>query len=278
MTILIAGAGGFIGCTLARTIPGCRTAGHAEAARPEMLAEMLAEMLDGVRTAVWCGRDPRLGGDGWKLAEDAEIGFARACAAAGVHLLSLGTRKVYAASAEPLREDSALGPLDAYGRQKLELELALHGILGARLTRLRLANIFGWEPGRRTFMGQMLAGLSRDGEIRFDMSPFTRRDFLAVEDAAALVAALAADPPGGVVNVGSGTGLETGRLAMALIGGFGRGRLVVERAEERDAFTLDTRRLFWLTGMKVEAGRAEAVARALGRAAADKLGRFKPPG
>ncbi|HMR34484.1 MAG TPA: sugar nucleotide-binding protein [Geminicoccaceae bacterium] len=262
MTILVACAGGFIGAEVARAIPGCRTAGHADAARA----------LGGVRTAIWCGRDPRLGSEAWRIEDDAEIGIARACAAAGIHLLSLGTRKVYAASAAPLHEGSALGPADAYGRQKLRLELALAEILGTRLTRLRLANIFGWEPGRRTFMGTMLAGLSRDGEIRFDMSPFTRRDFLAAEDAAALIAALAADPPGGVVNVGSGLGLETGRLAMALIRGYGRGRLVVEKAEERDAFTLDTRRLFWLTGMAVEAGRAEAVAKALGRAAADKLG------
>jgi nucleoside-diphosphate-sugar epimerase len=257
LTILVACAGGFIGAELARAIPGCRTAGHADIGR--------ADLLDAVRTAIWCGRDPRLGGESWRLADDAEIAFARRCASAGVHLLSLGTRKVYAPSTTALAEDSPVGPADAYGRQKLELERALQEVLGGRLTRLRLANVFGWEPGRRTFMGQMLASLSHDGEIRFDMSPFTRRDFLAVEDAARLIAALAADPPGGVVNVGSGHGLETGRLAMALIRGYGRGRLMVERAEERDAFTLDTRRLFWRTGMAVEAGRAEGVAAELGQ-------------
>ncbi len=254
MTILVACAGGFIGAALARAIPGCRAVGHGEA----------AAALEGVRTAVWCGRDPRLGGEAWTADGDAEIGFARACAAAGVHLLSLGTRKVYAPSAASLCEASPVGPVDAYGQQKLVIEQALHGILGAGLTRLRLANIFGWEPGRRTFMGQMLAGLVERDEIRFDMSPFTRRDFLAVDDAARLIAALAADPPGGVVNVGSGHGLETGRLAMALIRGHGRGRLVVDATEERDAFVLDTRRLFWRTGMVVATGRAEEMASDIG--------------
>jgi len=254
VTVLVACAGGFIGAALARAIPGCRTAGHGDA----------GGALGGVRTAVWCGRDPRLGGEGWRLDDNAELAFARACAAAGVHLLSLGTRKVYAPSSAPLAEDAPLGPADGYGRQKLELERALHGVLGARLTRLRLANVFGWEPGRRTFMGQMLTGLAKEGEIRFDMSPFTRRDFLAVEDAARLIAALAADPPGGIVNVGSGRALETGRLALALIRGYGRGRLVMERAEERDAFALDTRRLFWRTGMAVEAGRVEEAAFGIG--------------
>lgn len=257
LSVLIACAGGFIGEAVARAVPGCRKAGHAEIRAPGL--------LDGIRTAVWCGRDPRLGSPAWALAEDAEITFARRCAGSGVHLLSLGTRKVYAASTAPLSEDAPLGPGDAYGRQKLALEQALHEILGARLTRLRLANIFGWEPGRRTFMGQMLAGLAERDEIRFDMSPFTRRDFLAVEDAARLIAALAMAPPGGMVNVGSGLGLETGRLATALIRGYGRGRLVVEGAEERDAFTLDTRRLFWWTGMAMEPGRAEEVAAGIGR-------------
>jgi hypothetical protein len=257
LTVLVACAGGFIGAALARAIPGRRTAGHAEIARPDL--------LDGIRAAIWCGRDPRLGTDAWMPAADAELAFAGRCAAAGVHLLSLGTRKVYAPSLQRLREDSALGPVDSYGRHKLLLERALHGTLGARLTRLRLANIFGWETGRSTFMGRMLTTLAGDGEIRFDMSPFTRRDFLSVDDAAAAIAALAADPPGGVVNVGSGLGVETGRPAMALIQGYGHGRLIVESSEERDAFVLDTRRLFWWTGMTVGAGRAEAVAMELGR-------------
>jgi nucleoside-diphosphate-sugar epimerase len=257
LTVLVVAAGGFIGAALARAIPGCRTAGHGDIARPDL--------LDGIRTAVWCGRDPRLGSGAWTPAADAELAFAGRCAAAGVQLLSLGTRKVYAPSPRPLREDSALGPFDTYGRQKLELEQALHGLLGARLTRLRLANIFGWEPGRSSFMGRMLTTLATDGEIRFDMSPFTRRDFLAVGDAAAMIAALAVDPPGGVVNVGSDVGVETGRLAMALLAGYGRGRLIIERAEERDTFVLDTSRLFWWTGMTVDAGRAEAVAMKLGR-------------
>lgn len=257
MTILVACAGGFIGSAVARAIPGCRTCSHSEIGR--------AGLLEGIRTAIWCGRDPRLGTDAWKVVDDAETAFARLCADSGAHLLSLGTRKVYASSADPLHESSPVGPSDDYGRQKLALEEALQEILDARLTRLRLANIFGWEPGRRTFMGQMLAGLAERGEIRFDMSPFTRRDFLPVDDAARLIAALAADPPGGVVNVGSGTGLETGRLAVALIRGYGRGRLVIDGSEVRDAFVLDTWRLFWRTGLAVEIGRIENAAAELGR-------------
>ena len=74
-------------------------------------------------------------------------------------------------------------------------------------------------------MGRMLHHAREPGEIRFDMSPFTRRDFIPVETAGRAIAALLQTPPGGIVNVGSGIALECGRLALWLLEGFGRGRL-----------------------------------------------------
>ena len=55
-------------------------------------------------------------------------------------------------------------------------------------------------------------------------------------------------PARGVLNLGSGVALPVGRLALWLIEGFGRGRLVVESPEERDSFVLDTRNLKALLG------------------------------
>jgi dTDP-4-dehydrorhamnose reductase/UDP-glucose 4-epimerase len=143
-----------------------------------------------------------------------------------------------------------VGPTDLYGRQKLSLEHALAEALGPRLTRLRLANIFGYErmAGRTSFLTKALAGLSRRDEIRFDMSPFVRRDFLPIELCARWLAEIARRPPGGVLNVGSGVALPAGRLALWLIEGFGRGRLIIENPEERDSFVLDTRNLKALLG------------------------------
>ncbi|MFO1070085.1 MAG: NAD-dependent epimerase/dehydratase family protein [Geminicoccaceae bacterium] len=257
MSVLVAAAGGFIGRHLAAALPAdrVRTAAHADA----------AAALPGAAAAVWCGRNPRLGKPGWQVDDDPEVAFGRACAGAGVHLLSLGTRKVYAPSPRPLAEDDPTGTADAYGRDRLAVEQALVAIPGLRLTRLRLANVFGFEPGRPTFLGAMLDGLARDGTVRFAMSPFTPRDFLPVEDAAAMLAALALDPPGGVVNLGSGIALPTGRLAMALLEGFGGGRLLVEDAAERDGFVLDVRRLFWRTGLAVTEAAILEAARAAGR-------------
>jgi len=60
--------------------------------------------------------------------------------------------------------------------------------LGLTISR-RLARLM---RGRTTFMGRMLTSLAAEGEIRFDMSPFTRRDFIPVETAGAAIAALLA--------------------------------------------------------------------------------------
>jgi dTDP-4-dehydrorhamnose reductase/UDP-glucose 4-epimerase len=203
-----------------------------------------------IDAVLWGGRHPALGTSDWRLQDELELQAARLAAARGLPFLSLGTRKVYAPSHHPLRESDPIGPVDRYGDQKLRIESALLDILGERLTRLRLANLFGYEPGRSTFMGRMLTSLAKTGEIRFDMSPFTPRDFLPLDLGGAAIATLLRKPPGGIVNIGSGIPLECGRLALWLLQGHGEGQLVCESWEERDAFVLDVARLHRLTGWR----------------------------
>lgn len=235
---------GFIGRAVAAALAAdqVRVVGHDALADPHLLR--------GVATVLYAGRNPALGGEAWRLEDDVELALARRAAPARVSFISLGTRKVYAPSTNSLSETDRVGPVDAYGAQKLELEHALAAALGRRLTRLRLANIFGYErsPARPTFVGQMLQGLARRDEIRFDMSPFVRRDFLPIDRAAAWLAEVVRRPPGGILNVGSGVALPTGRLALWLIEGYGRGRLIVESPDERNSFVLDPRNLKALLG------------------------------
>ncbi len=251
--ILVVGAGGLIGRQVVRALgPLARARAHLALEEPDL--------LDGIEAVVHAGRDPRLGTPGYRPEDDVELALARRVAARGLPFLTLSSRKVYAPAATPLDEAAALGPNDLYGRQKLAMEEALAALLGDRLTRLRLANIFGFEPGRASFMGRMLDGLAGDATITFDMSPFTTRDFLDVASAGRMIAGLARRPPGGIVNVGSGVALETGRLALALIEGFGRGRLLVTDHAERDGFVLDCRKLSGLLGPST--GRDGLLARA----------------
>lgn len=221
-----------------------------------------------VTAVLWGGRHPALGTPAWHLDDESELRAARLAADRDLPFLTLGTRKVYTPKPGPLRENDPTRPVDRYGEQKLAIEQALLAILGDRLlTRLRLSNVFGREPGRATFMGRMLATLAAEAEIRFDMSPFTRRDFIPAEAAGAAIAALLRDPPGGTVNIGSGLALACGRLALWLIEARGSGRLVCEDPTERDAFALDVARMRALTGVTVDEPMIRAACLAVGRAA-----------
>lgn len=271
--LLVLGSSGFIARAVVAALPPAEVLAlpHASVAGGDVLPPDISAVL-------WGGRHPALGTADWSIDDELELRAARLAAARALPFLSLGTRKIYAPAPGPLREDAPLGPTDRYGEQKLAIEEALVRILGEQcLTRLRLSNIVGAEFGRATFMGRMLTTLAGEGLIRFDMSPFTRRDFLPVAAAGSAIAALLRDPPGGVVNVASGVALECGRLALWLMEGFGRGQLLCESPEERDALVLDVARLRRLTGLAWSEGDLRNACLALGRAAAGSPGR-PPPG
>jgi UDP-glucose 4-epimerase len=216
--------------------------GHGDIERPGL--------LDGIGCVVNFCRDPIVAGDGRLAQAETDLRLARRIGGRDIAYVMLSSRKVYAASEAPLSEASATGPGDAYGRQKLAVEHALRDLLGERLTVLRLANVFGYErqPGRRTFVAALLDGLAREGRIHFTMSPFVERDFLPVTAFARVLAQVVRAPPGGILNVGSGIGLPSGRLALWILEGFGRGALLIESTEEKDAFVLDVARLAGLYG------------------------------
>jgi UDP-glucose 4-epimerase len=199
-------------------------------------------LLDGVDRIVSFMRHPLLGSEEYRpQTMDPDLRLAGRIAGRAIDYIMLSSRKVYAPSARPLGETDPTAPQDRYGRHKLAVEQELRARLGRRLTILRLANVFGDEraAGRRTFFALMLEALAREGRIRFDMSPFTARDFLPVAAFARLLARIAAAPPGGILNVGSGIALPTGRLALWLLEGCGRGELVIGSPQEKDAFVLD---------------------------------------
>jgi UDP-glucose 4-epimerase len=205
------------------------------------------DLLDGVDRIICFTRHPLLEGH---HATDPNLRIGERILGRGIDFVMLSSCKVYAAATRPLAESDPTGPRDRYGQHKLAVEQALGARLGARLTILRLANVFGDEraEGRRTFFALMLDRLAREGRIRFDMSPFVTRDFLPVSACARVLAQIVAAPPGGILNVGSGIALPTGRVALWLLEGYGRGELVIESPQERDAFVLDINRLTKLYG------------------------------
>jgi nucleoside-diphosphate-sugar epimerase len=202
-----------------------------------------------------------------------DLRLARQIADRDIAYVMLSSRKVYAPGEMPLSETSPTRPGDAYGRHKLAVEDALRDLLGERLTVLRLANVFGYEraPGRRTFVAISLDRLAREGCIHYAMSPFVERDFLPVAAFARVLARIVRTPPGGVLNVGSGIGLPAGRLALWILEGFGGGALVIESAEEKDAFVLDIARFASLYGRPCTLAVLREACLAIGRQLAAEL-------
>jgi dTDP-4-dehydrorhamnose reductase/UDP-glucose 4-epimerase len=238
--ILVVGRNGFLAGEFLQALPAgaVRAVSHGELGRPDL--------LDGIRTVIGFAKHPLAGSDEYEpAAMDQELAVARRIGERPIAYVMLSSRKVYAPDDAPLAETSALGPGDAYGRNKLRVEQRLAKLLGERLTILRLANIFGNErlPGRRTFLAMVLNRLKDENRIRYDMSPFVERDFLPADVLAGLLHRFVAEPPGGVWNVGSGIGLPTGRLALWIMEGFGGGELLIESHEEKDRFVLDIARL-----------------------------------
>lgn len=254
-SILVTGAGGLIGRALVDLgLPGC----------PHTVLHETGGVPAGVRTIIHAGRDPRLGKADYDPDRDVESVAAKIAAERGLDLVMLSSRKVYGDAPSPVTEEAPARPTDDYGRQKRAMEMRLQERLGAKLTILRIANVFSFEPGRRSFFGIMLDRLRDCGEIHFDMSPDTARDFIPLTATAEIIRTLALSPPGGIVNVGSGVPLATGDLARAVMDGFGSGRLTCTDDTIRDSFVLDVTRMHSLTGLHLTRDRILAAARTIG--------------
>jgi UDP-glucose 4-epimerase len=259
--LLVVGRNSFIARHFLATYPGpVRAVGHEASDDPDL--------LDDIDRIICFARHPLLGRPDYRAETmDPDLRLAKRIAGRDIAYVMLSSRKVYAPSAAPLAETDPTGPQDPYGRHKLAAEEALRERLGARLTILRLGNVFGDEraAGRRTFFASMLDRLAREGRIRFDMSPFVVRDFLPVSACARVLAQIAAAPPGGILNVGSGIALPTGRLALWVLEGYGRGELVIESHRERDPFVLDIGRLTHRYGQLCSCDELRASCLELGR-------------
>ncbi len=184
--------------------------------------------------------DPTLRTEGYIQSADIDSRLAKMIKG---HYIMLSSRMVYGSSADEgrgMREDDPLNPVNPYGCAKLAIEKSLRDILGPeRLTVLRMSNVFGFEPDRRSFLGMAQTRLSTEKKIVYDMSPLVRRDFIAVWRFADSLIKIAAVPQPGIYNLGAGFGVETGLIAEWLIEGYGAGELVINKFSHADQFWLD---------------------------------------
>ena len=203
------------------------------------------DLFDGVDIVVNFAIHPDYSSQPYSPAIDFDRRLGAAIGDRDVHYVMLSSRKVYASEVkwDAVETDPAEG-MGVYGRNKAMTEKHLTEVLGARLTILRLGNVIGYElvEGRNRFMALLLEGLKREGRITYDMSPFSRRDFVTDAFFAAILKQVVQRRSPGIYNVSSGRRLETGWIAMWVMEGFGAGELTVKSHRIVDEFVLDVRK------------------------------------
>jgi UDP-glucose 4-epimerase len=247
---IVTGAGGFIGSHVAAALVkhGWRVGatGHPGRACPDVHAQhwgtlsvetitSLADKLGPISTIVHCAGGSSVGPSLQDPAMDFErtvtstlraLEFIRAHAPKA-RLILLSSAAVYGATnIEPLHEDLPKQPISPYGKHKAMAEdhvAQWAEQVGFSFAALRLFSVYG--PGLRK---QLLWELSRRALAKED--PLTlfgtgeeRRDFIAIDDAVALIvrAADRALQPPAVMNGGSGQGTSVRELAENLLGALG---------------------------------------------------------
>lgn len=162
-----------------------------------------------------------------------------------VVLVSSGGTVYDPAGEPPFAEDSALGPVTAYGRTKLRLERALQSSPVRVSTIVRVSNAYG--PGQRVGRGQgviahWLHAAAQGEPLVLLGDPETARDFVFVDDLAdALVRIHRAAEAPPVVNVGAGEPTSLGHLQKLVLDVVGESATF----ENRPARGFDTDRT-WL--------------------------------
>jgi UDP-glucose 4-epimerase len=234
MSVAVTGKNSFLAKAL-KAMPESREwvfLSHTDALkRPEKLVH--------VDVVINCAFSPKMN-EMYSADEDVDSHIAKIIGK-NAHYIMLSSRMVYGEPEESpvLREDMPARPSNTYGQSKLEIEKSLSGLLGERLTVLRMGNIFGFEPGRKTFFGIALERLRRHDEIVLDISPQSVRDFMSTARFAQAMVKIAAAPEAGVYNLGSGQPISCGDVAGWLIEGYGQGRVIVTGDLKKGQFWLD---------------------------------------
>lgn len=170
MRVLIVGASGFVGSAL-RAAYGAEAVGtyysHPAAglrlldirdqgavrrlvdeARPEIIIHPAAQPhVDWCEDHVQESYDINVGGT---------CNVAEAARAAGARYVFFSTDYVFDGAAGPYREEAATGPLNVYGRHKLEAERAVAAIVPDHVI-VRVCGVYGFEGQGKNFVMALLA-------------------------------------------------------------------------------------------------------------------------
>lgn len=244
-TLLLLGAGGFIGSHIAATasMAGLRvvaaTRAGTEAAPPCDLLDpaAVAACLERVRPELILNAagDPSVARS-WERPEAAHainaggvrnLLEAAAAAVPHAHIVCLSSAAIYGRPGEaemPLREDAPPAPVSPYGEAKLAMEgFCREAEAGrARIAVVRAFNLIG--PGQPSFnaassLARQIAVAEHAGEAAVELTlgnPEAARDLIDVRDAARALVKLSTDVVEGTFNLCSGRTHTVAEQAAAL--------------------------------------------------------------
>jgi nucleoside-diphosphate-sugar epimerase len=149
----------------------------------------------------------------------ASLDFARALAAHGcARLIGLGTCFEYQLGPKPLSETSPVAPVTPYAQSKLATYLELEDICAASDMSFgwaRLFYLYGPHEDTRRLVPAVTLSLLQGKPAR-TTSGEQLRDFLHVDDVAGAVCAVARSDLTGPVNIASGTGVPVREIGLRL--------------------------------------------------------------
>ncbi len=125
---------------------------------------------------------------------------------------------VYPNCGEPIAESVQVGPIDLYGRTKVEGERLVASLAeqtGIRCVSARLFNVIGPRETNPHVVPEIVEQVAAGADVLALGNIATKRDYVNVLDVAAALTMLAFAPPTGhsIFNVGTGKGTSVAELA-----------------------------------------------------------------
>ncbi|MCZ6862426.1 MAG: NAD(P)-dependent oxidoreductase [Alphaproteobacteria bacterium] len=260
--ILVVGRNSFLArrfAALSEFAEDCRLVSHREAFKPLVFND--------IDCVINFARHPDYSGRPYGEKRDFDVQLARKLLDANVRYVMLSSRAVYSPEVAMGADEATMAVgANTYGRNKAITENNLRKLFQDRLTVLRISNVMGNEfgAGRPTFMSLALDRLKSRQEIRLDIDPSVRRDFLPDYKLVATLDAVLREPAGGTINVGSGIPTPVGDIANWLIEGYGGGRTVVTDNRIFDEFVLNVDRLRSIHGITTTSEEIASHCRSIG--------------
>ena len=147
------------------------------------------------------------------------LNLARAAAEIGAKFVYFSTDYVFDGVAGPYTEESPTNPLSAYGKSKLEAEIALAEVLGDSQLTVRTSWVFGPERQGKNFSYQLAKALSAGKTLECPSDQVSNPSY--GPDVARAVVGLVEAGHSGLIHVAGPELMDRVRFARELARGFG---------------------------------------------------------